>query len=150
MGEVVELSRFRPRHPDDDAVDRSVTEELVEQAVFDPWMSDFKARMNEDEAREDMLYVCLNRPLIERMLELVEEIEGVLPKCTAQPTTDGLFVVGSRETSRIRLSGLVEELRHSTHVLWLSQPEHYAALVAEYRRRIDRYNKVCGMIDWSH
>lgn len=149
MGELIELSKYRPQHPSDDAVDRSITEEILEQSDRSPWITDYVQRKDQEEAGQDMFYVCVNRPRIEQVFMLIEEITAVLPKRSEPVHAEAAAPTENQPVADLSLSEIVDELSFSTHVHWLRLPDHYAGLVIEFRRRIDRYNRLCATLGAS-
>ena len=146
MGDLIELSKYRPQHPSDDAVDESVVEELRRDANNEAWMRDLMIQIEQGDVGEDMLYVCLNRSLVEHIMRLVDEVESVLSaERMSAPSAQS-----SASADYGSLSELVEEFRQSTHVLWLSLPDHYAILTREIRQRVNRYNRLLATFSASH
>ena len=141
MGDVVELFPGKVVHPSDDEVDRSITSELCMDAETNSWLQEFIEAAKDRIAPADMHFMCTNRSLMDRVDEVADEIEAVLPAESRH-----LLALGSCADARVNvfdmpMREIASELSLSTHVLWLSLSEHYGALVGEYRRRMIEYNQ---------
>ena len=131
MADVIRLDRYR-------ALTRTPPAVQVHDEAYEDWIKAFRAEVDEELIGADTFYICLNRPLVERIMLLTNDIEAVI---------SGRVSGAQAKTVDLSMSELVDELRHSTHVLWLAQSDHYASLVAEFRRRIERNDRLCDQIN---
>lgn len=146
MGEVIELFRKKTVHPTDIGVDSIVSNELSTDAATNAWLQDFIRDMQDDVALADMHFICTNRALMERVHEAVDCMEAVLPSPAHHMLTYYPLVLARINVFNIPMRELASEVTLSSHVLWLSLPDHYGALVGEYRRRIAAYNRLSDKI----
>ena len=146
MGDVRELFGDKTVHPSDDDVDRSISNELRANAATIQWLQDFIVNYEDDMAMSDMHFICTNRSLMDRVDEIVVEMEAVLPAQSHRIHVERPFVRAGIHGFNTPMRELTSEISHSNHVLWLSLSDHYAALLTEYRRRIAVYNRFCDKL----
>lgn len=137
MGDVIQLNRFRT------APDPSVPADHVQR---DPWVVDLLAAMEEDMASSDLHYMCVNRGSVMRAVEIVREMEAVIPKPPTVMHLSDPFTEARIAVLNMPMRRLIEEITHSSHVTWLSQPHHYAAIVSEFYRRWEAHDRLIGRL----
>lgn len=155
MGDLIDLDRFRQKQPfaliTDDTIDTSAIasapqqpEPTVSHDELAVWLSGFATEFERQMVGADLLYICLNRTLVETALSGVAAICEVLPQCAKVAIVTEVM---ARERSAVRdtpMRDLVADILHSNRALWLEDADKYGAISFEFRRRIDIYN---GFID---
>jgi hypothetical protein len=131
MGTVIELFPGKPR----------VQDSVVHAAgdappARDPWIDAFVASMDDEEMSSDVHFIVLNGALVDQARMIAAEIEAVVQHGEHHTNPDDAVPVVHGQSVPGSIRGIVSELTHSSHVLWLSEPDFYRALAAQFHRRL--------------
>lgn len=112
----------------------------------DPWIDAFVGSMDDEQTASDVHFILLNGALIDQARMIASEIEGVVQRTEHHTNPDDAVPIVHAESVPESVRGIVNELTHSSHVLWLSEPDFYMSMVSRFRRRLSLCERACAKV----